>query len=156
MQKQTTFSRAARRAGFTLLELLIVLAIIVVIPAMVVPNLLGNQELANIQSTKVAIAGVEKSMKLYKATRGSFMEGGDDILESMTRPSEFEGRQQPPALENMPVDAWGNMLHYQWPNTKDDNNSYKPALWSNGPDGKNDDGGGDDINNWTRIQPNQN
>lgn len=153
MQKRT-LHHAARRAGFTLLELLIVLAIIVVIAAMVVPNLLGNQELANIQSTKVAIAGVEKSIKLYKASRGAFIEGGDDVLESMTQPSEFEGRRMAPALENLPVDSWGNTLHYQWPNTKDDN-SFKPAIWSNGPDGKNDDGGGDDINNWTQAQPGQ-
>ena len=153
--KKHVINHAVRRAGFTLLELLIVLAIIVVIAAMVVPNLIGQQDIAKIQATKAAISGVESSLKMYKATRGAYPEGGDDIIQSLTEPSEFEGQKMAPALENPPVDAWKQPLHYLWPNTKDERSNFKPAIWSNGPDGKNDDGGGDDINNWTIQQQNQ-
>jgi general secretion pathway protein G len=145
-------SRTASRAGFTLLELLIVLAIIVVIAAMVVPNLIGQQDIAKIQATKAAIAGVESSLKMYKATRGAYPEGGDDVIQTLMEPSEFQGQRMAPALENPPVDSWKQQLHYLWPNTKDERTNYKPAIWSNGPDGKNDDGGGDDINNWSIMQ----
>ena len=44
---QTEKLRSQKRSGFTLLELLIVLAIILVIAAMVVPNLIGSQQKAN-------------------------------------------------------------------------------------------------------------
>ena len=54
-----------RRSGFTLLEMLIVLAIILVIAAMVVPNLLGRQKKANIEATKASIAGLENALKMF-------------------------------------------------------------------------------------------
>ena len=54
-------NRRSRRAGFTLLELLIVLAIIVVIAAMVVPNLIGSQQKANEDVTLATIKSIEKS-----------------------------------------------------------------------------------------------
>ncbi|MBN71009.1 MAG: type II secretion protein, partial [Gimesia sp.] len=47
--KQIKIHNRQQRRGFTLLEMLIVLGIILVIAAMVVPNLLGSQKKANIK-----------------------------------------------------------------------------------------------------------
>lgn len=143
--------RTQARAGFTLLELLIVLAIIVVIAAMVVPNLIGQRDEAMINTTKSAIANVESALKLYNANRGEYPEGSSDVLEMLTQPQEVDGRKKPPYLESPAMDAWNRPLFYEWPNTKQQD-AFKPAIWSAGPDGKNDDGGGDDINNWTVKQ----
>ena len=92
---------------------------------------------------------------MLNANRGAYPSGGADVLQGLTQASEWQGRTEQPYLEKPPVDAWNNPLNYEWPNTKaQDNNNFKPALWSNGPDGRNDDGGGDDINNWTVQQAN--
>ncbi len=149
MKRQLSLTRPSRsRAGFTLLELLIVLAIIVVIAAMVVPNLIGNRDEANINITRIAIDRVESALKLYNASNGQYPEGGSDVLEMLLQPQEKNGRKVPPVLEKPALDAWKRPLYYEWPNTKQ-KDAFKPAIWSAGPDGKDDGGSGDDINNWT-------
>lgn len=142
--KNRTAAIRRNRAGFTLLELLIVLAIIVVIAAMVVPNLMGQQDIAKIQTTKGAIKNLESTAKMYRATHGDYPES----LEMLMQPQNIDGKEIEAALENAPLDAWQNALHYEFPNQKADGVS-KPAIWSNGPDQKDDSGSGDDINNWT-------
>ena len=54
-------------------------------------------------------------------------------------------------FEEEPNDAWGEMLYYEFPNTKG-GNSDKPAIWSSGANRQNEDGGGDDIANWNQNQ----
>lgn len=151
MQIQTRKNK--RRSGFTLLEMLIVLAIILVIAAMVVPNLLGRQKKANIEATKASIAGLENALKLYSVDhQGEYPPGGDDIMLTLVEPEEDPrtGRLTEALLERMPVDAWGELMHYEYPNSKAQN-MIKPAIWSSGPNKTDDNGSGDDINNWDEF-----
>lgn len=139
-----------RRSGFTLLEMLIVLAIILVIAAMVVPNLLGRQKKANIEATKASIAGLENALKMYSVdNQGEYPPGGDDIMLTLIEPDEDPrtGRLTEALLDRLPLDAWGELLHYEYPNSKAQNMT-KPAIWSSGPNKTDDNGSGDDINNW--------
>jgi hypothetical protein len=46
------------------------------------------------------------------------------------------------------VDPWGNPYNFEYPNTRFPNDD-RAAIWSNGPNGKDENGGGDDIKNWT-------
>lgn len=141
------------RRGFTLLEMLIVLAIILVVAAMVVPNLLGRQKKANIQATKVSISGLEKTLKLYSVDNaGEYPMGGDEVLVDLMEPVEdASGTLIEPVLDEIPKDAWGEILHYEYPNSKSQNTT-KPAIWSSGPNKSNEDGSGDDINNWAELE----
>jgi len=150
---QVRSQETQRRSGFTLLEMLIVLAIILVIAAMVVPNLLGRQKKANIEATKASIAGLENALKLYSVdNQGEYPPGGDDILITLVEPEEDPrtGRMTEALLERMPLDAWGEILHYEYPNSKAQNMT-KPAIWSSGPDKVDDNGENDDINNWAEY-----
>lgn len=149
MKKRTPI-KPQRRSGFTLLELLIVLGIILAIAAMVIPNLIGGQEEANIKTTKINIAGLESTLKQYAALhKAQYPQGGQEVIQMlMMGETTPDGRVRQPYLEAQPLDAWGNLLFYEWPNTKVPN-AYKPAIWSAGPNGQNEEGAGDDINNWT-------
>lgn len=49
------------RRGFTLMEVLLVLAILGVIAAMVVPQLLGRQQKANEDAARMSIHGLEQA-----------------------------------------------------------------------------------------------
>ena len=139
-----------RRGGFSLLELLIVLAIIGLIAAMVVPNLIGRQQKANIDITRMAIKSLEDALNLYAADHfGEYPQGNQDVAVSeLLLPKDRSGKPMSPYIPEQPTDAWGQALFYQFPNDKAPN-AVKPAIWSAGPDRKNDNGSNDDINNWT-------
>ncbi|MGD9857760.1 MAG: type II secretion system major pseudopilin GspG [Planctomycetaceae bacterium] len=141
------------RGGFTLLEVLIVLAILGVIAAMVVPRLLGQQNTANIRATEVNIRSVEQAVKMYAVNnQGQLPEGGQDVLQMLTQQQTDpkSGRIIEAVLETVPLDAWNVPLFYEYPSSKF-NDTGKPAIWSAGPDHKNDNGSGDDINNWAAL-----
>lgn len=143
-------SRRRARSGFTLLEVLLVIAILGVIAVMVVPQLLGRQQQANIDITRTNIKGLEQALKLYAVDHdGEYMTGSRDSLTSLLESSEYNGKQLKPYLEEEPNDAWGELLYYEYPNTKGNVNG-KPAIWSSGPNRQNEDGGGDDIANWNQ------
>ena len=143
--------RRKAREGFTLLEVLIVLAIIGVIAAMVVPRLVAQQRNANIQVTKNSIKGLQSALEIYAVDHSAtFPTGGQEILDQLLVTSTApDGRQLEPYLKSKPLDAWQRPLYYEYPNTK--TNLDEPAIWSGGPDGKNDNGANDDINNWTAL-----
>ena len=144
-----------RRSAFTLLELLIVLAIILVIAAMVVPNLIGSQQTANEKATLATIKRMEGTVGGYAADHdGTYFKGnGAEAWQAMMNPGTYKGRKLRPYLEEPPTDAWGNVLQYEW--TGDGHskkqNALKPAMWSIGANGQDEGGSGDDINNWTPM-----
>jgi general secretion pathway protein G len=141
-----------RRRGFTLLEVLIVLAILGVIAAMVVPRLLGQQRAASEKATAISINSIQTALDLYAVDHmGAYPEGGQDVLQTLTQPwtDPVTGREREPYLDTVPLDAWQRPFFYEYPNSKA--SVDKPAIWSSGTDGKNDEGGGDDINNWQNL-----
>ena len=143
----------AKRRGFTLLEVLIVLAILGIIAAMVVPRLLGTQKTAGEQATAISIKSIQSALDLYAVAHGgAYPDGGQEVLQSLTQPwtDPATGRQREQFLDTVPLDAWQRPFFYEYPTGKVP--TGKPAIWSSGYDGKNDDGGGDDINNWAQLQ----
>lgn len=133
-------------AGFTLIEVLLVLAIIGVMMAITVPMLLGRQKQAYIDATKASIGGLENALKLYAADHdGEFppsSAGLEVLLISPGNDSKWKG----PYLEKakLPADAWGQPLQYQYPGQ---HQQTQPDIWSFGPDKQ--PSTEDDINNWT-------
>jgi general secretion pathway protein G len=150
---QRRMQRRVGRSGFTLVEVLLVLVILGVIAAMVVPNLLGTQADANNKATRASIAGFEKALQIYAvANNGIYPEGSsDEVIGLMVNPGQnANGQPIAPYLEKSPKDAWGQTLMYEWPNTKVAN-AVKPAIWSVGVNKQNEDGNGDDVNNWNDL-----
>ena len=138
-----------RRAGFTLLEVLLVLVILGVIAALVVPNLIGNQERAMIMATKTHIKKLEANLEMYAIEHDArYPESLDDLL----NPVDRDGKAMKPYEKGFPKDAWERRLNYEL--TIDDNAAGAAVLriWSNGADGQDDDGSGDDINNWDELE----
>jgi general secretion pathway protein G len=139
----------ARARGFTLMEVLLVLAILGVIIALVVPNLLGRQQEANNKAARVQIQGVESACELYALDHsGAFPETLDALLSRQGDDNNWKG----PYLKSsnkIPNDPWGNPIQYAYPgqNQGADN---RPDIWSMGLDKQSNTA--DDITNWETVQ----
>ena len=78
----------------------------------------------------------------------------------MMNPGTYKGRKLKPNLGEIPLDAWGRPLQYEWKSggghTKNAN-AIKPAIWSQGDDGTGDgtNPNGIPLNNWTSMALNQ-
>jgi general secretion pathway protein G len=131
---------------------LLVLAILGVIAAIVVPRLLGQQQEANKDTAKASIEGYEDALQFYAVNHnGNFPEGADSegVATMLMSTTDEKGKTQQPLLDDLPRDPWDNLLNYD-NETPQENGT--PRIWSNGPNGENEDGSGDDINNWTTVE----
>ncbi|MCA9023767.1 MAG: type II secretion system major pseudopilin GspG [Planctomycetaceae bacterium] len=149
--------RPSLRHGFTLTELLIVMAILVLLVSMVGPRLLGSKKKADINAAKTQIGMFQAALERYAIDVNTFpnTEEGLDALvsepgDSEGGDSESEGRSSswdgPYLKQNtLPLDPWGNSYGYEFPpkHSKGD----QPEIWSFGPDGEDDTD--DDILSWT-------
>ncbi|MFP6767774.1 MAG: type II secretion system major pseudopilin GspG [Planctomycetaceae bacterium] len=147
-------NKTQRRHGFTLLEVLLVLAILIAIAAMVVPNLIGRGDEANKDITRINIANFEKAAQMYRIDNKRWPEGGvQEVLELLMENIDDQGRQRAPYLEKIPMDAWDQPLLYEYP-TQQVGNTDRPLIYSLGPNGI--EGGDDDITNLDEIIQQQN
>jgi len=168
--KNRTPQKLVRR-GFTLVELLIVMAILVLLVSMVGPRLLGSKAKADISSVKTQIGMFQAALERYAIDMNTFPSkeqglqalitepsadslggegdlGGDKIaLEGDGSDSEGGGSSwDGPYVkaDKLPKDPWGNQYSYDFPATH--NKQGIPDIWSFGPDGQ--ENTEDDITSW--------
>lgn len=89
-----------KSAGFTLLELLIVISIIAILAAAIVPNFIGFDTEAKISATQTNLSTLRTRIALYRAKEGEYPESLSDLL---TKTYEDMGVEQY-YLEKMPVE----------------------------------------------------
>lgn len=146
MQNRKQIQRR-KRGGFTLIEVLLVLAILGVIAAMVVPQLLGRQQQANKDAAKLSITGLEQTLELYAVDHnGEFPTTGEGLEVLLVAPNNDEKWHGPYLKDGkkLPIDPWGRPLQYEYPGQH--NSQSKPDISSGGPDKA--FGTADDIANW--------
>lgn len=133
-----------RRGGFTLMEVLLVLAILVILGAIAFFSFGGFFSGAQVKAAKVQIDGLKVPLANYYLEEGRY----PGSLEELASPGPRTGRihlEQPVGL-----DPWGSPYGYEPPQDFASNPNAKPRIWSNGPDMQ--QGTGDDISNMTVNQ----
>jgi general secretion pathway protein G len=139
--------RAARRA-FTLIELLLVLAILGILAAIVVPKISGRTEQAREQAAQTQISTFGSALDAFEVDNGFYPKGNNGLQALLVSPREARNWRGPYLKsDTVPKDPWNNDYVYVCPG-KHNPTSYD--LMSMGPDGR--VGGGDDIANWTTTR----
>ena len=131
--QEKRIAREELRQGFTLIEILVVVAIIGMLGAVAVPAYMNYLADARVATTRSLIANVDVAVKSYNMKHGKYPES----LEVLQEPQEDGGD---PWLEGEAVDPWGNELKYEKQGKK------RPKITSAGPDGE--EGTEDDITNY--------
>lgn len=105
-----------RAAGFTLVELLVVLVILGLLAGIVVPNLIGRTETANIQTTQTQIEQLGGALDMFRLEVGRYPTTAEG-LEALIRQPPGARRWNGPYLRRstIPTDAWGNDFVYRAP-----------------------------------------
>ena len=107
-------------------------------------NSVAPEQGAKISATRVNVKSLENTIKLYMTERNT-TEWPKNLNVLMANQDE-DGNPQVPKFESFPKDAWGNRINYEPPQDGAPLGT-NPKIWSNGPNGNNEQGGGDDISN---------
>lgn len=134
--------RVAREArGFTLMEILIVLALIAVVLTLVVPQVMGQFAGGQAKATKAQISTVATAVDRFYLDNGAYPERLDDLV---TKPGTAPNWAGPYVKPAQLKDPWGEPLQYKNPG---DHGDYD--LWSHGRDKRaGGDGNNADLNSW--------
>ena len=134
-----------RRRGFTLLEVLLVVAILVALAAIAVPRLIGVQQGAQLDEARLQVNSLDNACNLYFTNTGMFPTSDQGIRALEFAPNPAPENWRGPYMKGASalVDPWQSPYQYSYPGQ---HNVDGPDIWSNGPDRQN--GTADDIGNW--------
>ena len=107
------------QAGFTLIELMVVLVIIGVLAALIVPNVLDRADDARATAARTDVNNVMQALKLYRLDNQRYPSSEQGLSALVSRPTA--GAIPPnwkPYLEKLPSDPWGRPYQYLNPGVK--------------------------------------
>ncbi|NJR78324.1 type II secretion system major pseudopilin GspG [Sphingomonas sp. 36D10-4-7] len=135
-----------REAGFTLVELMVVIVIIGLLATIVALNVLPSGDTARVQKAKADIATIEQGLELYRLQMGSYPTTTQGLNALVTAPAGVDaGRYQAGGyIKRLPEDPWNRAYLYASPGQHG-----AADVWTLGADGKDGGEGIDaDIGSW--------
>ena len=142
-RRSAAVRRAARQAGFTLIELMVVVMILGVLAALVVPRVMSRPDQARVVAAKADIARIDQQLKLYRLDNSRYPTT-DQGLQALVTPPQAGAPNWKQYLDKVPMDPWGKPYQYLNPGVHGEID-----IFSFGADGQ--PGGNEfdaDIGNW--------
>jgi general secretion pathway protein G len=140
--------------GFTLLEVMIVIAIILALAGIVGVSLVGQYKRAKIDTCRVQMTTLESALKTFNFTYDRFPtdeEGLAVLWDKSTLTADADATKWHSFTEKaVPSDVWGHAWRYKQVSTHGDEEKYD--LSSDGPDGQ--EGTDDDLTSWPKDEEN--
>jgi general secretion pathway protein G len=137
-----------RQAGFTLIEIMVVVVILGILAAIVVPNIISKPDDARVVKARTDIQALESALNMYKLDNFYYPSTQQGLEALVAKPGgEPAARNwRQPYVQKLPKDPWGNPYQYLQPGQHGEFD-----LFSFGKDGK---AGGEgheaEIGNWNQ------
>ncbi len=117
-KSRAKFAVPHAEAGLTLVEMIVVLAIIALLAAMIVPNVIGRPDEARVTAAKADLRTVASALKTYRLDNGAYptTEQGLAALVERTSVEPVPARwPEDGYLPDVPTDPWGRPYVYRSP-----------------------------------------
>jgi len=144
MNRQTTRSQSA---GFSLVEILVVLVIMGLLISVVAPTVLNRADEARVQKVQADFKAIETALKIYRLDNYVYPtteQGLEALVEPSTLDPEPRNFKEGGYLAEVPMDPWGRPYLYLSPGERGEVDIY--SLGADGLSGG--EGQNADIGNW--------
>jgi general secretion pathway protein G len=103
-----------KQQGFTIMEVMIAIAIGVTIIGILVPTILSNAKKSSVSNTQIAMQSTVGLLEQYKLENGAYPSTNQGLQALVSKPS---GQPEPrnwraPYTQQIPKDAWNNEFGY--------------------------------------------
>jgi general secretion pathway protein G len=143
LRRRLSQARRAAQAGFTLIEMLVVITIIGLIMALVAPRVLNYLAESKVKAAKIQIASLGSALDLYYLDVGHYPTSSEGLTALVQRPGNMTTWNGPYLKGDLvPEDPWGHPYNYRAPG---EHGPYD--ITSYGADGTES---GSDITSWQR------
>lgn len=141
-----THLMAPRHRGFTLIEIMVVVVILGILAALVLPNVMGRIDQANVTKAKADIRAYGNALDIYRMDNFRYPTTDQGLQALVVPPSDARNWKQGGYLRGgVRKDPWGNDYHYVYPGSR----GQEYDLFTYGADNQEGGEGNDaDIGNW--------
>ncbi len=133
-------------AGFTLVEIMVVVVILGILAATIIPKFIGTTYEAKVGAAKTNIGELENALERFNVHFDRYPTTEEGLKALVEAPAGGEKEWRGPYVKLLRADPWGHPYQYRYPGSHGKDNF---DLWSRGSDGT--DGGegkAEDIGNW--------
>ncbi len=141
MRADTKTQSRKWQAGFTLVEMLVVMAIIGLLAGLVAPRVLGYLATSKVKAAKIQIESLSAALDLYHLDAGQYPTASMNLIALAQRPPNVT-TWNGPYVKSVPKDPWGNPYIYRIPGQHGTYDLY--SLGAEGREGVNN------VTNWDR------